>query len=56
MEGNYGELEQSPFTISLVRVPYDIELAVQQALSVDMPCQQEYIQELKTAVYRGNKK
>ncbi len=56
IEGEYGDLEQSPVNISLVRVPYDIELAVQQAMETDMPCQQEYINELKTAVYRGNKK
>ncbi len=56
IEGDYGSKDHSPFTISLVRVPYNIELAINQALESDMPSKQEYIDELKTAVYRGSKK
>lgn len=56
IEGKFGSKENSPFTISLVRVPYNIELAINHAMKSDMPDKQEYINELKTAVYRGRKK
>lgn len=56
IEGAYGSKEQAPFTISLVRVPYDIEQAISHALETDMPDKQEYINELRTAEYRGRKK
>ena len=55
IEGNLGDKNVRPFTISLVRVPYDIELAIEQANATDMPEKPEYINELKTAVYRGRK-
>ncbi len=53
LEGEYENREIAPFTISLVRVPYDIEKAVGQALSSDMPDKEIYIKELRTAIYRG---
>ena len=56
IEGAYGSKEQSPFTISLIRVPYNIELAISHAMETDMPDKQEYINELRTAVYRGRRK
>lgn len=56
LEGAYESLEESPFTIALVRVPYDIELAVKHAEETDMPDKEAYITELRTAVYRGSKK
>mgnify|MGYP000102431524 CR=1 FL=1 len=56
IEGIYGSKEQSPFTIALVRVLYNIEEAVNQAMETDMPDKQEYINELRTAIYRGRKK
>lgn len=55
IEGIYESRENAPFTISLVRVPYDIELAVSHAIESDMPEKKEYINELRTAVYRGRK-
>jgi len=55
IEGNLDDKNVRPFAISLVRVPYDIELAIEQANSTDMPEKPEYINELKTAVYRGRK-
>jgi hypothetical protein len=36
-------------------VPYDIEQAVSEAMTVDMPEREDYINELRTAVYRGRK-
>jgi predicted phosphodiesterase len=56
IEGTYGSKEQAPFTISIVRVPYNIEQAISQAMETDMPDKQEYINELRTAEYRGRKK
>lgn len=55
IEGELDDKNVQPFTISLVRVPYDIELAVNQANSTDMPDIQAYINELKTGIYRGIK-
>ena len=45
----------SELSIQLVRVPYDIELAIRLAEELDMPEIEEYKQELRTAVYRGFK-
>ena len=53
IEGNYEDKNVSAFSISLVRVPYNIEKAVQQAMSSNMPDMDEYINELRTARYRG---
>ena len=55
IEGNLNDRNKWPFTISLVRVPYDIELAIYQAEVTDMPEKKEYINELKTGRYRGRK-
>jgi predicted phosphodiesterase len=55
MEGDYGSLSLSPFSIALVKTPYDIDRAVRQAKETDSPDLQDYIDELKTAVYRGVK-
>lgn len=56
MEGEYESNEPSSFSVQLVRVPYDIELAVAQARAENMPALEEYIVELRTAVYRGRQK
>ena len=53
LEGEYNSKQLSSLTISLVRVPYDIELAIQHAHESGMPDKDEYINELKTAEYRG---
>ena len=55
IEGKLDNKNKWPFTIALVRVPYDIELAIDHVKSTDMPEKQEYINELKTAIYRGRK-
>lgn len=55
IEGKMDDRSKCPFSISLVRVPYDIELAIKHANSTDMSEKQEYINELKTAIYRGRK-
>ncbi|MBY0597522.1 metallophosphoesterase family protein [Bacillus bingmayongensis] len=55
-EGLYNQKETASFSIQLVRVPYDIELAIQLAKEAEMPELDAYIQELTTAKYRGLKK
>ena len=55
IEGKLNNREKSAFTISLVRVPYDIDLAIEHAELTDMPEKKEYINELKTGIYRGLK-
>jgi len=56
MEGEYAGLSAAPLNIQFVRVPYDIELAIQHAIDADMPAIEPYINELRTAQYRGNAK
>lgn len=53
LEGEYGEAITSSFSIKIVRVPYDIELSVKHAIDVNMPAKEPYINELRTAMYRG---
>jgi protein phosphatase len=53
LEGEYGSRENQPFLISIVRLPYDIELAIRQAWESGMPAFEPYEKELRTAVYRG---
>ncbi|WP_078427071.1 metallophosphoesterase family protein [Alkalihalobacterium alkalinitrilicum] len=55
LEGEYQSEQLSSFSIQFVRVPYDIELAIQQAKDVNMPELEDYIKELTTARYRGLK-
>lgn len=55
-EGMYNQKEAASFSIQLVRVPYDIERAIQLAKDVNMPELDEYARELTTAMYRGLKK
>jgi protein phosphatase len=53
MEGCYQSPDPGPFTLKFVRLPYDIELAIQQARQAAMPALEPYEKELRTAVYRG---
>ncbi|WP_068776622.1 metallophosphoesterase [Paenibacillus sp. FJAT-26967] len=55
LEGSYKSRSAAPLDIRFVRVPYDIERAVQQAIDADMPHLEAYIRELRTAKYRGIK-
>lgn len=56
LEGNFGCEIKGTFSISIVRVPYDIEKAVKDACDTDLPEQDLYIEELRTAIYRGRAK
>lgn len=53
LEGEYENRQPGSFSVQLVRVPYDIDLAVHQAEKECMPELEAYIQELRTAKYRG---
>jgi protein phosphatase len=53
LEGEYHSITPSPFSIQFVRIPYDIELAVQQAIDANMPNLDRNIIELKTGVYQN---
>jgi protein phosphatase len=53
IEGTYNSQQADTFAIHLIRVPYDIELAIQQAAAEDMPELEAYANELRTAQYRG---
>lgn len=55
LEGQYDCKEPSAISIQLIRVPYDIELSIKQAIDEDMPSLEAYILELRTARYRGSK-
>lgn len=53
LTGHLGEQTSHPFHIEFVRVPYDIEAAIQRAQDCDMPETDAYIRELRTCQYRG---
>lgn len=56
LEGFYNSKELAPFSVTHVRVPYSISLAVKHAMDIpDMPGQQDYVDELRTGIYRGAK-
>lgn len=53
LEGEYDSRELAPFLISIIKVPYNIELAIEHALATDMPGREAYINELRTGIFRG---
>jgi protein phosphatase len=55
LEGQLGSHTLAPWTVSIVRVPYDIEEAIWQAKDSGMPDFDAYANELRTARYRGLK-
>ncbi len=55
LEGEYQSMKEAPFSIQFVRIPYDINHAIQLAKDVNMPDLEPYIKELTTATYRGMK-
>jgi protein phosphatase len=56
LEGEYGQEKAGSFSIQFIRVPYNIEESINQAIDMRMPDLDPYIQELTTARYRGIKK
>ncbi|WP_078552520.1 metallophosphoesterase family protein [Bacillus alkalicellulosilyticus] len=55
LEGRYQSETEAPISIQFTRVPYDVDLAIQNAIDEKMPKLQEYIDELRTGIYRGLK-
>ena len=53
LEGTYNRQGADTFAVHLIRVPYDIERAIQQATAEHMPELASYAKELRTAQYRG---
>lgn len=53
LQGHFGQVQPSEFSIHFHRIPYDIEQAVRAAEQSDMPGFKSYIRELRTGVYRG---
>lgn len=51
LEGVVDSIALEPFAIHFMRVPYDIELAIQQAQAEKMPFFDAYAHELRTAEY-----
>lgn len=52
LEGEFGGMEPAPWSIQLLRVPYDIERAIREAEEAGMPDLDPYERELRTARYR----
>lgn len=52
LEGAYGSEAAAPWSINILRVPYDIEAAVAAGYASGMPDPDAYAQELRTARYR----
>ncbi|MCH1625229.1 metallophosphoesterase family protein [Ferdinandcohnia quinoae] len=53
LHGDYQSIKPAPFSIEIVRVPYDIEKEIQIAEQKEMPGLEPYAKELREAVYRG---
>ena len=51
IEGVYGAREESSISISLVRVSYDVDKAIEEAKEVEVPNFEKYSYELRTGVY-----
>jgi protein phosphatase len=51
LEGVYdSRTEEAPLSVQLVRVPYDIERAVELANAAEMPGRERYIEEIRTGI------
>ncbi len=53
MEGNYGDENKGHFSLQIIRLKYDVELAIRQAREEGMPDIEPYADELRYARYRG---
>ena len=49
LEGTFGSKELAPFSINLVRLPYDIQKELEYLENSDMPNKNKIISSLKTA-------
>lgn len=56
LHGVYESTEPGPFSIEIVRVPYDIEKEIEIASKMEMPLIEPYAFELREAIYRWSTK
>ncbi|AYE35763.1 metallophosphoesterase family protein [Clostridium septicum] len=56
IEGEYNSKKKDVISTSIIRIPYDVNKSIEDAEKSDMPDKEEYIYELKYAIYRGLKK
>jgi diadenosine tetraphosphatase ApaH/serine/threonine PP2A family protein phosphatase len=54
LEGVLDSVDEAPFSVQFVRVPYDVEAEVEHAREVGMPELEEYTVEIRDGIYRGN--
>ena len=54
LEGVMGSVDEAPFSIQFVRVPYDVEAELAFARQVGMPEYDGYAVELREGIYRGD--
>ncbi|MEM7113111.1 MAG: metallophosphoesterase family protein [Chloroflexota bacterium] len=55
LSGNIGATKQQDISVEFVRVAYDVERTIQQAIDLEMPETEPLARELRTGVYRGAK-
>lgn len=53
LEGTFDDDPGAPLSITFIRLPYDIDRAIQDAIEEGMPELEPYALELRTARYRG---
>lgn len=56
LSGNVGSTNQGNIGIEFVRLAYDVERTIQQAVDLQMPETEPLAAELRTGIYRGAKK
>ena len=56
LEGVVDSPEPGPFSITFVRVPYDIEAEIDTARALGLPDVEAYAVELRDGIYRGNQR
>lgn len=54
LHGDYKSEEPGPFSIEIVRIPYDVEKEISIAKEMEMPNLEAYALELREAKYRGS--
>jgi protein phosphatase len=56
LNGTLGSEKPASFSIDFVRLPYDVERAIEDGRKVDLPELEYYAVELRTSLYRGHQK
>lgn len=56
LHGEYRSTKPGPFSIELIRLPYNVEKEIRIAREMGMPAIEPYALELREAIYRGSAK